>query len=184
MKNGNYWLIGILAFAAGIIICYFTCQYSFLNIDTSINVVEFIFSLIGLAIGIYIALVFERKKNKNQNFYTYVEKKFDTLWEEFINLNEILDYSNNVELNLISKSFKSIQQKLSPLKKIFEASDYNNKCINNIELKIDSLDTFLTESKHTNQNIIQLDEIREELTLKLNHINETFAESYKEINNI
>ncbi len=183
MKRDRLILVSI-SFLIGVLICYFFCQYKYLVIDTEINIVESVISVLGLSIGLYIAVTFDRQKNKSQNFYTYVEKKFDELWQDFITLNEKLEYNSNIELTEISKSFKSIYQKIAPLKKIFEASEYNVDCIKLIEVKIDELDTYLCNIENTTQYVVPLDLIKTELNVKLNNINETFAKSYKELNNI
>lgn len=184
MKKGNPYLIGLIFFIFGATISYVACQYSFLKIDTEINVIDVATSILGLTIGLYIAITLESKRNRNQNFYSYVEGKFDLLWQDFITLNGLLDYNNSIELKETSKQIKLITQKITTLKKIFEASDVDFKTLIDIENKIDELDDFLSTLSDTNNNILNLDTNRDELTNKLNKANETFASCYKSLNQI
>ncbi len=184
IKKGSSILIAIISFLIGVVICYLCCQTYLLEIDYKLNVVDSIFSVAGLGIGLYIALIFENQKSRGQNFYSYVEGKFDLLWQDFIQLNEVLDNASQTQISELSRSFKKIEQKISPLKKIFEASDYKSDCISEIEGKIESLEIFLSTGNHISNNIVNLIAIRVELTEKLNDINETFAKSYKKLNKI
>lgn len=184
MRKDDWILIVILSFLIGMIVCYISCQFIFLDIDFKVNVVDGLISFAGLCIGLYIAIIFQNNKNRGQNFYSFVETKFDKLWQDFILLNETLDYTSQIELREISKKFKSLDQKTAPLKKIFEAFDYDKDCILEIENKIEDLEKFISEIEQTTNNVINLDSVREKLTEKLNEINETFANSYKKINQI
>lgn len=173
-----------IAFVIGCVTTYISCQWSYLQIDTEINAADMIVSSLGLALGIYIVMILDGKKNRNQNFYSYVEGKFDTLWQEFISLSEKLEFSPSMELSAISKDFKSLDKKTGPLKKIFEASDYDSSCITSIEDKLEVLNNNLTSSVRVKNNIVDLSIDKEKLIEELDGINELFAKSYKKLNHI
>lgn len=173
-----------IAFVIGCVVTYILCQWSYLKIDTEINAADMIVSSLGLALGIYIVVIIDGKKNRNQNFYSYVEGKFDTLWQEFISFSEKLEFSPSMELVAISKDFKSLDKKTGPLKKIFEASDYDSSCITSIEKRLESLNDNLSSSDRIENNIVDLDFDRDKLIAELDSINELFAKSYKTLNHI
>jgi ABC-type sulfate transport system permease component len=114
LKRGHSFLIALLFFLFGSIASYVACQYQFLDIKTETNIIELLLSVGTIVIGVYIAVVLERNRNRSQNFYQYVERKYDALWETFIQFSSVLELSANVELNETSKWFSLIDQKLSP----------------------------------------------------------------------
>jgi len=183
MKKGRAILISIVCFNGGVLLSYIASQYVYFKMKTEISVFDMSISVLGLAIGLYIAVTLERQKNRGQNFYSYVESKFDLLWQDFIKLSDVLDYSPNMELTEISKSLKGIYKKLTPLKTIFVASDYDEKCIIAIEEKISDFDEYIT-GLESNNNVINIDTFRDKITSKCNEINECFASSYKSLNHI
>jgi len=183
MKKGSVILLSITCFVVGSVLSYIASQYKFLEINKEVSVFDIAISVLGLVIGFYIAVTMERQKSRGQNFYSYVEGKFDMLWQDFIKLSETLDYSSNIELIEISKSFKEIYKKITPLKTIFIASDYNEDCIITIENKISAFDEYITGLKSQN-NVLNIDSCRDEVVKKSNEINECFAHSYKSLNHI
>lgn len=184
IKKGDSFLIALIFFLLGIIVCYIACQYEVLNINTEINVLETLFALGTFGIGVYIAIIIQRRRNKSQNFYVYVEGKYDVLWEDFIRFSEVLEFSVNIELKEVSKSKKSIDMKIAPLIKIFKSFEYDTECLTNIETKIDELEVLLTNSKHIQDQIIDLSPDKEQISAKLNAINEDFALTFKTLNNL
>lgn len=183
MKKGSAFILAVTCFIIGSLLSYIGSQYKYLNIKTEVSVFDVAISIMGLVIGLYIAVNLERQRNRGQNFYSYVEGKFDLLWQEFIILSETLDYSSNIEISEISKSFKELYKKTTPLKTIFVASDYNEDCIIEIEQKISNFDDYITGLKSEN-NILNIDSHRTEIINKCNVINECFASSYKTLNHI
>lgn len=183
MKKGSAILLGLGCFIVGAVLSYIASQYKYFEMDTEVNVFDIVFSVLGLVIGFYIAVTLERQRSRGQNFYSYVEGKFDLLWQDFIKFSETLDYSSNIELSEVSKSFKGLYKRTTPLKTIFIHSDYNEDCIIEIEGKISSFDEYIT-SLNSNNNILNIDPHRDEIMNKCNEINECFASSYKTLNNI
>lgn len=182
-KNARTVFLCLFAFIIGAVTSYIACQYEYFEIITEISLLDVVVSSLGLLIGFYIAVVLEKQKSQSQNFYTYVENKFDSLWQDFISLNGNLDHNSNIDISSLSAAFKSIDQKIGPLKKIFSASGYDVTCISNIETKIDDLEVYLN-SQSAMHNIINLDQIRTDLTDRLDKINETFANSYRALNSL
>jgi hypothetical protein len=181
-KGPKIWSF-VIVFILGCLTTYISCQWEYFKFDYEINVADLVVASLGLAIGIYIAMVLEGKKTRNQNFYSYVETKFESLWQDFISLHEKLEYSSNMELKEISKDFSSMDKKTGPLKKIFEAFDYNTECILSIEEKLEELNNNLTSSLRTENNVVNLRKDKDKLIQDLNQINDLFAKSYKTLNN-
>lgn len=184
LKRGNNTIFLLISFTLGVTVCYIACQFSYLKIDTEINVLDAVFSVLTIFIGLYIALILERKRNKSQNFYLYVEGKYDALWQDFIKLSETLEYSSNIELREVSKHFKSIDSKISPLIKILESFEYDSKLLLDIEEKIDKLEEMLSGSENISSQIIDLTVDKKVVQVKLNDINESFAQTLKMLNNL
>lgn len=184
LKKGNSFFIGFIWFLIGAIISYFLCQYQYLNINNEVNVVELLLSLSTIAIGLYIAFILEKNRNKSQNFYNYVEGKYDKLWETFIQFSEILEVTQNVELHETSKWFKKIDQKLTPLIKVYDSFEYDSISLTEIEKEIDSLESFISNNKNISENILDLSLDRNLINQKLVSINELFAKSFKDLANV
>ncbi|MEM6525588.1 MAG: hypothetical protein AAF693_17440 [Bacteroidota bacterium] len=184
LKKGNNALIVFLSFTTGAILSYIASQYHYFKIKTEFNVIELLLSLATIVIGLYIALILQKNRNRSQNFYKYVEGKYDVLWEEFIQFSSVLELSTNVELKEISRWFKVINQKLTPLIKVFDSFDYDASCLTKIEEGIDELEDFLSENSNIQDQILDLSVDKAEIIKKLTAINELFAKSFKDLNNV
>ncbi|WP_289062677.1 hypothetical protein [uncultured Zobellia sp.] len=183
-KKGSNILIAFLFFIIGSILSYILCQYSYLDINLEFNIVEILLSTATIGIGLYIALVFDKNRAKSQNLYAFIETKYDTLWEIFIQFSLILELSRNVELSEISKKFKSLDKKLTPLIKIVESNGHQSDFLKNLETRIDELENLISNSNNITNNIVDLSIDRDIIDDKLQQINELFAKSFKEINNL
>lgn len=184
LKKGKKLFIGFIFFLIGALFSYIFCQHQYFDIKTEFNVIELLLSVGTIGIGLYIALILERNRSKSQNFYSYVEGKYDALWEVFIQYSEILDLSDNIELTETSKWFKKIDQKLTPLIKVFESFEYNSNCLTRIENKIDELEVFISSNKNVKDQVIDLSIDKKIIIKKLNEINELFAKSFKDLANV
>lgn len=160
------------------------CQYKYLEIDKEVKVIDLLLATATLGIGLYIATVLERNRNRSQNFYAYVEGKYDSLWELFIQFSSILELSPNIELKETAKWFKSIDQKLTPLIKLVESFEYDSKCLTEIDKKIDELEELISNSPHVKDQILELTADKTVINEKLKEINELFAKSFKELSNV
>lgn len=180
-KNGSNIFIAILFGLFGSMCTYIACQYQFLKIDTEVKVIETLLSLGTIVLGLYIVLVIDRNRSRSQNFYSYVESKYDKLWEEFIQFSEVIELSPRIELKETSKAFKHINQKLTPLIKIFESSEYDSECLKKIENKIDELEDFVSNHPDIQDKVLDLTKDKANISQKLVEINELFATSFKEL---
>ena len=170
-----------LSLVLGAVISYISCQYQYFKIKTEFNVIELLLSIATIVIGLYIALILQRNRNRSQNFYKYVEGKYDILWENFIQFSAVLELSTNIEIRETSKWFKNINQKLTPLIKVFESFEYDASCLTKIENEIDKLDDFISGNSNIENQILDLSSDKEEIIKRLNEINELFAKSFKEL---
>lgn len=183
-KNDNNFLVGFTFFLTGSVVSYIACQYEYLSIKKELEVVDLLLSLGTIGIGLYIAIVLERNRNKSQNFYSYVEGKYDSLWETFIQFSSVLEASPRVELEETAKWFHTIDQKINPLIKLIEAFEYNTDLLHEIEGRIDELEVFISGNPNIQDNVLELETIRQEVVSKLNDINELFGKYFKEISNV
>jgi hypothetical protein len=183
-KRGHSFLIALLFSFLDQSRLMWPVNTSFLDIKTETNIIELLLSVGTIVIGVYIAVVLERNRNRSQNFYQYVERKYDALWETFIQFSSVLELSANVELNETSKWFSLIDQKLSPLIKVVESFEYDSNCLTEIEKKIDELEEFLSNNPNIKNYILELSADKEIIIQKLNEINELFAQSFKYLANV
>jgi len=183
-KKGNNLLVAFVFFLIGAAVSYLASQYQYLDIKKEFNIVETLLSIGTIGIGLYIAIVLDKNKIKSQNFYTYVEKKYDTLWEEFIQFSQVLELSRNVEISETSKQFKSITKKINPLIKVVEYFEYDSSCLISLEKKIDDLESYISNNENIENNIIDLSIAREELDAKLSEVNELFAQTFKDLTDV
>lgn len=72
----NKWRL-LIAFFAGVLICFISTQFSYFEIKKELDVPGLIMGVLGLGIGLLIADTIQKKINKNQNKYTFLESKLD-----------------------------------------------------------------------------------------------------------
>lgn len=174
MKKGNNLLSSILWFLAGSIASYFTLQFSLFDIDYEIKIIDTLVSVGTAIIALYVAITIQRKFTKNQNQYTYVERKIDALWANFNNFSMSLIFNDNVELNIVSKYSKELLHSVSFLKNIFTAYELDSNCILVLESKFDDLDQFVL-SLEISENIISLASEKVTVQNKIADINLSFS---------
>lgn len=180
-RKGHSFLIVLVSVLVTSVITYIACQHIYFKIDTEIKVIDLLLSAGTITIGLYIALVLEANRSKSQNYYSYVEGKYDALWEVFIQFSSILELSPNIELRETVKWFKAIDQKLTPLIKLVESFEYDSKCLTKIEKKIDELEEFISNNPNIRNQILELSADKQAIVQKLKEINELFAKSFKEL---
>jgi len=180
-KRGHSFLIAVVSLLVASIVTYVACQYKYFKIDTEIKVIDLLLSAGTIAIGLYIAIVLEVNRSKNQNYYVYVEGKYDSLWELFIQFSSVLELSPNIELSETTKWFKTFDQKLTPLIKLVESFEYDSKCLTKIEKKIDELEEYISNNPNIKDQILELTNDKPIIVQKLKEINELFAKSFKEL---
>jgi hypothetical protein len=183
-KKGNSLLVAFVFFLIGAAVSYIFSQYQYLDIKKELSVVDTLLSIGTIGIGLYIAFVLDKNKVKSQNLYTYIEKKYDSLWEEFIQFSQVLELSRNIEISQTSKQFKSISKKISPLIKVVEYFGNDCSCLVALESKIDELESYISNNSNIENNIIDLSANREELDQKLIQVNELFAQTFKDLTDV
>jgi hypothetical protein len=183
MKKEINWWVGLLGFIAGSLICYIALQFSLFEIDFEIKVVESLISIGTAIIALYIAISIQRRLAKNQNQYTYVEKKIDNLWSNFNAFSQSISFNDNIEVSVVSKYSKEALHTISFVKDIFSSYELNLDCITNLETKIDDFDKYIL-ALPINDNIISLSENKSIIDAKIHDINQSFSIVLKFIQNI
>lgn len=183
MKKGiNLWA-GLLWFIAGSLTCYISLQFSFFKIDFEFKVVESLISISTAIIALYIAITIQRKLTRNQNQYTYIEKKIDNLWSNFNTFSQSMSFNDSIEISSVSKYSKEALHTISFVKNIFSSYDLNTDCISDLETKIDSLETFIFALPISN-NIIDYSGNKADVEMKIHEINQSFSSILKFIQSI
>lgn len=183
MKKGINWWVGLLWFIAGSLTCYITLQFSLFKIDFEIKVVESLISIGTAIIALYIAISIQRRLTRNQNQYTYVEKKIDNLWSNFNTFSQSISFNDNIEVSVVSKYSKEALHTISFVKDIFSSYDFKIECVTDLETKIEILDTYILTLPILD-NIISISENKSEIAAKIHDVNQSFSIVLKFIQNI
>ncbi len=183
MKKGINWWVGLLWFIAGSLTCYITLQFSLFKIDFEIKVVESLISIGTAIIALYIAISIQRRLAKNQNQYTYVEKKIDNLWSNFNTFSQSISFNDNIEVSVVSKYSKEALHTISFVKDIFSSYDFKIECVTDLETKIEILDTYILTLPILD-NIISISENKSEIAAKIHDVNQSFSSILKFIQSI
>lgn len=182
--ESNKFFIGLICFFFGSGVSYFLSQFYYFEINNEIDIFDLIISVITIIIGIYLTIVIDRQKSKSQNFYNYVENKYDSLWNDYINFASVLDYSSQIEITETSKWFKKLEQKLNPLQTVFKSFEYDDTCLVEIEKELDELENYLNTKSFIQKQIIYLDNNKVFINEKVTKINELFALGFKKISDL
>lgn len=144
MKWGNkIWIL--VSFFVGVFICYLTLQFSYFEIKKELDIPNIILSIITLLIGLFIAVILQKKVAKSQNKYTHLVSKLDTLWNSFNGFSQKLSYDTKVDISSIRKLLTDVIHPISFLKSIFKAFDVNDKCLCDLEVKLEKLEEQLSD---------------------------------------
>ncbi|MEM0518985.1 MULTISPECIES: hypothetical protein [Aequorivita] len=184
MKKGSNIFINLIFFLGGCLITYFALQYSYFNINTEVNVVETLLSLIIALIGLYIAISIQKKYNKNQSLHSIVQSKMDNIWNGFSIFDNQLNDQNTIQLKIVTKSFKSLYKELNNLKIVFTTFNLNATCINKLEKSMEAFDTLITSDLPISNNVIKLSNHKTVIKDQSNLIHQDIVNSLKEINDI
>lgn len=184
MNQGNSYILNIIFIILGALLSYVLCQFNYLQLDPKINIINSLISTATVVVGLYIAISLKKNQTKSSNLHSYLQPKLDLVWNLFLNISHKLSLNDKIELVEISKSIKEINQNLTPLKKMFYSFKVNNNCIEEIETRIENLESFLVDECKIEKNIIFYYENKDKLRIKLDEIHSFFAESLKIINNI
>jgi len=185
MKKGriNFWVVCI-SFFAGALISYLFMQFEFLEVDPTVNVTESILSIITLIIGLYIAVALKKRQDKNQNLYNHLQSKLNLCWESFLSFSNQIEILDQIPITEINKQMKIADQKISPLKKIFLSFELDAKYVNDIEANIDNLEHQLINKSKISNNVVDYSIIKGSIISSIDKINESFANAFKNLNDI
>lgn len=182
-RKNNNWL-NLVFILIGALISYVLCQFTYLEIDTKINISNSLISLITASVGLYLAISLKKIQTKSSNLHNYLQPKLDIVWKFFLTLSHNLSLNDNIELSEVTKSIKEISQNITPLKKMFETFDLNDCSIDDLETAIEKLEIFLVDECDINGNVISYSTKKELLRTKLDEIHTLFVVSLKAINKI
>ncbi len=98
----NKWQL-LIAFLAGVLICFITTRFHYFEIKKELDLPGLIIGGLGLVIGLYIADTIQKRINRNQNRYSYLESKVDSCWTEFTNIAKVISISDNIAVESITR---------------------------------------------------------------------------------
>ncbi|MEI7525211.1 MAG: hypothetical protein WCJ95_12815 [Mariniphaga sp.] len=181
-RNRNTW-INLICFLGGSFVCYILLQFSFFKIKLELDIPTILLSLITASIGLYIANTIQKKVNKNQNQYSYLKDKLDSLWTSFNNFSKTFVYDSKIEASAISSFSKEIIHPIDFIKIIFASFEINNECVLNLEKSFESLEKLLSELK-PKENIVYFEQSKEQIDKKIAEINQCFSSILKTIQDL
>lgn len=178
MKISKYFL-SMLWFFIGALISYMLSQFSYFNVNTEINIVETIIAAISIIIGLYIAITIQKRYNRNQNLYTYLVGRLDSIWSDFNAFSNQVDATDQIELNRVNKVLKDLQKR---------NSDLNNLLIQlgSINNQFETLSEILRktfEGSLIKDNIVYYDANKETISGINKSITDNLADIFNQINN-
>jgi len=168
----------VIALLLGSLIGYYTSQFAFLKIDTTVNVIETIVSVVAIIIGLYIASSLQKQFNQNQNLYNYLITRFDSLWNDFNSLNDQVEASDKIEMNRVTKFVRDFQRRNNEFKKLLDQLDSVNNNLTVLSEKY--LELF--EKSMIRENIAYYDTNKELIAEQSKRITAEFVSIYKSIN--
>ncbi|MBL4663165.1 MAG: hypothetical protein JKY22_06340 [Flavobacteriaceae bacterium] len=175
------WLI--ISFFTGVLVCYILLQFSYFEIKKELDIPNIIISIITLIIGVWIAVTLQRKINRSQNRHSFLLVKLDILWNAFNSFSTKLAYDNHIDATSIRKMMKEVIHPIDFLKNMFETFDINDACISNLETELESLEEKLSNIP-AKQNVIDLNNHRDDIENDINIINKCFSLVLKDIQDL
>jgi hypothetical protein len=166
-----------ISFLIGVLVCYFFTQIEYLEIDTKVSVPDFIVSVISIGIGIYLAVVIQRRQSHSQNHYNYLLSKLDLNWAYYNTFYEGISHRSSIELRELNPFVKQFQIRNNDLNRLFDPIMVSN----NLDILIDELENIFLKS-HTQNNVIDFSLNKPEIEKKGKKISKEFVRVYNEIN--
>lgn len=182
MVKSNIWGYSI-AFVAGSLICYMALQFKLLEIKKEVDLPNLLASIGTACVGLYIAHTIQKRINKNQNQYSYIEAKIDSVWTQFNSFSFSLTYSNKVEVREISKISKKYIHPIEFIEKIFASFELDVQNLKKLETDLESLENVLSAITPTN-NIIDYTQDKQAIESALLIIHQDFSAILKQIQNL
>ncbi len=138
---------------------------------------------LGLIIGLYIADTIQKRINRNQNRYSYLESKIDSCWTEFTNLSKVISMNSYIGLESIAILNNNITHQISFIKNIFEAFEIDTACLCDLDNKLENFES-LFDDIPTEENIKYYDGQKASIEKEIIIINQCFSEVLKIIQDI
>lgn len=180
-KENNYWHL-TLSFLLGCLICFFCSQFKYFKIDTQINVIGTLLSIITALIGFYIAISIQKKHTKTQNQYSFIQAKLDSLWSEFNVFSQIFNYDDKIEIGALTKFTKDAYLSISFLKNIYASFDLKIGKLSLLEKNIEKFEEFIC-SLPISENIYSTTDNETIISSHILSISKSFSDILKEIHN-
>jgi len=169
----NKWRY-FIAFLIGVIVCYVTTQFKYLQINYEVNVIETLIAFFGLTVGIYIADTIQKNINRNQNRYSFLEGKLDDSWTKFIKLSKLIRVDEKIALESLSSYNEDIVLQISFLRNIFEGFKMDFTCIDLLETKLEEFENVFDGLK-TEDNVKYYNDEKGSIEEKIVIINQCFS---------
>lgn len=179
--ENKIWIF--VSFFIGVLISYLSLQFSYFSVKKELDIPNIIISVITLLIGLFIAVTLQKKVNKGQNQHSYLTSKLDLQWNYFNDFSEKLLYDDKVDLPSIKIFIKKVIHPTSFLKKIFASFNLDDNCVFDLELKLEQLETKLSNSPATD-NVVDLKNNKVEVENEIIEINNSFAIVLKQIQEV
>ena len=184
MRKGNNIFILALVFILGFGAAYFLIQFSYFDMDMSINVIDTLLSIATALIGLYIAVSIQKKNSRNQSLHDLLQSNLTSLLVDFSKFEKKLSVQSSMQLNVATSSIKSLYQELVRMRSLFNSFSRDCGCIDIIEEKLDQLDDILTGSTQVVNNSIQINHNKQLILSKTNEVTVSITDTYAVINRI
>lgn len=178
----NKWQL-LIAFLAGVLICFITTRFHYFEIKKELDLPGLIIGGLGLVIGLYIADTIQKRINRNQNRYSYLESKVDSCWTEFTNIAKVISISDNIAVESITRLNTEVIHQIGFIKNIFEAFEIKTECIISLDNKLENFES-LFDNIPTQDNVKYYSEQKDVIENNIVLINQCFSIVLKTIQDI
>lgn len=148
---------GLIGGVVGIIITNIAYQWTFFEVEKSLNIIDLGTLLTTIFIGSYLAIEIPRKSSQRQALYHYVEPRFDELWNSIWTLEDQLFGKSEIGLNAINSSIKGIDLSLLKFRRVISSHVKHNNLLVKIENAVEQLETHLTDKAPIQDNQVNFD---------------------------
>lgn len=183
MKLRNDWWIFLVSFGLGVLVCYWTLQYNFLEINLEVNVTDVIIALITAIVGIYLAISIQKKFNQGQNLHGYLAVRLDNMWEAYTNFSQSIEYADQIALSESNKYFSEFFKKITVVQRIFSEFDLDDSCVRNLIVDMEAYQEKI-ENNLTQNNVIQYVLNKTDIIDHGEGLHSRFSNMLKEINKL
>lgn len=183
MKLKNDWWKLLICFALGALVCYWTLQRSYLDINFEVNVTDVITAFITAIIGIYLAISIQKKFNQGQNLHGYLAVRLDKIWESYVNFSQNIEYNDQVDLSDSNKYFNEFYKKISVIERIFGEFKLDDKCVKDLVTDMEAYQNKI-EDNITQSNVVIYTLKKNTIVGMGENLHSRFSHMLKEINKL